>query len=102
MLAKSRHCSPVFLWVVGARNILRVGAIPRALGPTSSGERATGWLRRPFSPVKSLDPQDGPAYVLSEMDLVSASGCNKVTGSLRCRLCIVLTAGRAKAGPSSW
>jgi hypothetical protein len=25
------------------------------------GERATGWLRRPFSPVKELDPQDGRA-----------------------------------------
>jgi hypothetical protein len=36
------------------------------------------------------------------MNRVSASGCNKARWSLRCRFCIVLTVGRAKAGPSSW
>jgi hypothetical protein len=52
--------------------------------------------------VTSLDPQDGGTDALLERNRVSASGWNKATWSLQCPFCIVLTAGRAKAGPSSW
>jgi hypothetical protein len=39
-----------------------VGIDARPPNPTYSGERATGWQQRPFSPVKELDPQDGRGY----------------------------------------
>jgi hypothetical protein len=45
-----------------------------------------GGCESPFSPGKELNPQDGRAYALLEMNRVSASRWNKATSSLRCRV----------------